>query len=354
MAWKRNFLTLLVAGLWLMPLWHCHASAYIDQNKYIARVDVVTITPTGTPPSILTSLIPQPTKAWHGRKQPDYNGMYWDYTVGLFCLRHAMGYGILGFYVWFLELFKLGQSLISVPTAERSWLAVSHGTLGTALFLYDSITSSIAVRACGNEEITTWAGYQVQDYTSKVAIFYLIDTIGSGLASFAEMNFTAQHIRLLSKHPKKDRQGRKIEPVKMARGNKIFVIVCHIVAILFKLLEMISLYLGDTNILYLDSSLLGPILSLIPAVVVLLVVLALIMISFRRIDYFPLAALFIGILVMAHIAMTGLGYILLGRTVDDLYGVALIRGWQGIFQVLLTVLSPFFGIGFLIFGAGFN
>lgn len=37
--------------------------------------------------------------------------MYWDYRPPLHCLRHNMGIGVLGYYIWVLPISKLVAAL---------------------------------------------------------------------------------------------------------------------------------------------------------------------------------------------------------------------------------------------------
>lgn len=290
--------------------------------------------------------------------------MYWDWTVPVYCLRHNMGIGVLGYYLWILPILKLASTLAILGDNRPSVRAAVSAILGVVLFFYNTVTSARAVSNCGTTEviITSQTEYVIQPYLGQAGKIYLINVVGAGLAVGAEAAMVSHLIAITYKAARyrKQHYGTSYTTSLLGRGEEVpksvtqrstfsqnSLLVWYGLAILYNFFAAAAFYDGYTNFLYYDWPLLEFVLALIPGPIVLAFLTGM-WVRSQREWYNPYKmsswVAVVCIVLGFHIMAVGIGYVLLGATGNDPWGTALTRGPLGVIEIILAVFIPVIGM----------
>jgi prepilin-type processing-associated H-X9-DG protein len=290
--------------------------------------------------------------------------MYWDYTIPVYCLRHNMGIGVLGYYLWILPILKLASTVATFENQRPSARATISAVLGVVLFLYNTFTSARAVADCGTTETirTSQTVYVIEPYLGQAANIYYINVVGAGLAVGAEtlMLFWLMALTFRAARYRKRHYETPYTTSLLGRGEAVpesatytsakarrSIRYWYCLVILYNFLGAGAFYTGYTNFLYYDGHLLEFVLALIPGPIVLAFLAGMLIRSVR--EYYNPYKMSSWVAVVCvvlgfHIMAVGIGYVLLGATGNDPWGTALTGGPVGVVEIILGVFVPILGM----------
>jgi hypothetical protein len=94
---------------------------------------------------------------WNGRRQPDYEIMYWEYTIPLHCSngRRGVPIGVFGFYRWVSTVLTVVENAsvtlreLSSRTQKRHWIyRAGHGLVSSVQYTTYAVLNSRLSQNC--------------------------------------------------------------------------------------------------------------------------------------------------------------------------------------------------------------
>ncbi|KAE9363162.1 hypothetical protein N431DRAFT_449965 [Stipitochalara longipes BDJ] len=286
--------------------------------------------------------IPSATPNWHGVKEPNYEILYTQYTEPLFCGKEGLNIGVFGYYYWISHLVSSASNLRVAwkrLSMDRKSDKFTYPQIinGVATFIFNITTSVFAIRAAARcsskspfDQAEIVAINQGGHYSSTIAERFQFAFIPGSV--FAAVGSFAVSCRPWS-------------PTWVLISTTSLGIVC-------KFFSPSMFYYGYANFLYVDGSMALEVFSILgPILIIFVTLLAIIPFFFNStlgrysgvLRSNPvvkwLLACLVTSLLLFYIWTVGMGFTLLGRSVNDTWGSYVIFSAIGETSIVLASVS---------------
>lgn len=263
---------------------------------------------------------------WQGIRVPVCAVLYNDYEVPLDCGRLIIHYGVLGFYHWFGDIVSSACCFaVSIQRPDKPKATIACVISGILTMLQYAGRIGIffgSARQCHGSIIIGATSTLLDTFLTANVIISFVSMIGAFFVSI---------------------DNRKIEGV---------VPVIQGITLAARIFSTAMYYRGYSNFLYIDRSLISPIMavSAVP-MVQLIAILAICWILFTNYDI-PVVVVLIYVIIMSgvifHTWGTGMAAVLFGRIMDDVYGTKDLQDPLAKLGVVITGVFPILNIAVLV------